>query len=104
MVTTMAERRQNLHQARVGNAITPSSGAVQTFLSETSAYLQAHGLSPKDAVTAANVRLYEELGRQTQLQAFMDCFAILAAVTLIIASLALLVKRVQPSGSLPEAH
>ncbi len=104
MVTTMAERRRDLHQARVGNAITASSGGVQSFLAQTTAYLRAHGFSPAGARTAAGVRLYGELGRQTQFQGFMDCFVIMGVITFVVALLALFVKRVSVSGKAPEAH
>ena len=47
--TTIAERRQNFHQSRVGSNIAASSPALQQNIHQTAAYLQTHGFSPTDA-------------------------------------------------------
>ena len=104
LVTTMAERRQSFHQARVGDAVTASSTTVQTLQQQLAAYLQNHGMSRADALFAASARLYTELNQQTQLLAFMDCFLILGAITLVVAPLALLIKRAQPNQDTSGAH
>src|ERR1700733_746679 len=42
-ITTMAERRQNFHQSRVGSNIAASSPALQRNIHQTAGYLQSHG-------------------------------------------------------------
>jgi MFS family permease len=81
-VTTMSERRQNFHQATVGSNLTSSSPFLQTAVKQTAAYLQAHGFSHADALNAAYARYYDQLGAQTRLLAFMDCFYVLGLITL----------------------
>jgi DHA2 family multidrug resistance protein len=103
-ITTMSERRQNFHQERVGSNIAGSNGALQQNIHQTAAYLQSHGFSPADAVTAAYGRVYDQLHAQTQLLAFMDCFHIIGIVTLIAAPLVLLTKSFKPSGKSEGAH
>ncbi|MBB5344441.1 DHA2 family efflux MFS transporter permease subunit [Tunturibacter empetritectus] len=103
-ITTMSERRQNFHQDRVGSTIAASSSTLQENIHQTAAYLQAHGFSPADAVTAAYGRVYDQLHAQTQLLAFMDCFHIIGIITLIAAPLVLLTKSFKPSGKSEAAH
>jgi DHA2 family multidrug resistance protein len=103
-ITTMSERRQNFHQERVGSNIAASNSSLQENIHQTAAYLQAHGFSPADAVTAAYGRVYDQLHAQTQLLAFMDCFHIIGVITLIAAPLVLLTKAFKPSGKSEGAH
>jgi DHA2 family multidrug resistance protein len=102
--TTIAERRQNFHQSRVGGNIAASSPALQQNIHQTSAYLQTHGFSPADAVSAAYGRVYEQLHAQTQLLAFMDVFHIIGVITLIAAPLVLLTKSFKAPAKSSGAH
>ena len=102
--TTVAERRQNFHQSRVGNNIAASSPALQQNIHQTAAYLQTHGFSPKDALSAAYARVYEQLHAQTQLLAFMDVFHIIGIITLIAAPLVLLTKSFKAPSKSTAAH
>ncbi|MCU1320466.1 MAG: drug resistance transporter, EmrB/QacA subfamily [Acidobacteriaceae bacterium] len=103
-VTTMAERRQNFHQARVGNNLTASSPYLQSSVNRLADYLQIHGFSHADAFKAAYLRYYEQLGQQTRLMAFMDCFYIMALITLVAAPLALLTRNFKVGGKAPAGH
>jgi MFS transporter, DHA2 family, multidrug resistance protein len=103
-VTTMSERRQNFHQATVGSHLTPSSPFLQQAVQQTAAYLQSHGFSHADALNAAYARYYDQLGAQTKLLAFMDCFHIIGVITLIAAPLVLLTKNFKLGGKAPAAH
>ncbi len=102
-ITTTAERRQNFHQSTVGGNIGSSSPFLQSTIQQSAAYLQAHGFSHADALTAAYARINNQLYAQTRLLAFMDCFYILGLVTLIAAPLSLLVKNAKPGKDTP-AH
>ena len=103
-VTTMSERRQNFHQVRVGSNLTSSSPFLQQAVQQTAAYLQSHGFSHADALNAAYARYYNQLGAQTKLLAFMDCFHIIGLVTLIAAPLVLLTKNFKLGGKPTAAH
>lgn len=65
-VTTMAERRQNFHQARVGNSLAGSSPVLKSNLEQITAYLTTHGFSRADALGAAYLRVYDQLLAQTR--------------------------------------
>jgi DHA2 family multidrug resistance protein len=103
-ITTMAERRQDFHQARVGDGLTASNLRLHEGIKQTAAFLQAHGYSAADAVRAATLRYYNELGAQTHLLAFMDCFHIIGVVTLAAAPLIWLTKNFAVGGKAPEGH
>jgi MFS transporter, DHA2 family, multidrug resistance protein len=103
-ITTMSERRQNFHQERVGSNLASSNGALQQNIHQTSAYLQSHGFSPADAISAAYGRVYDQLHAQTQLLAFMDCFHIIGVITLIAAPLVLLTQAFKAPAKAPEGH
>ena len=103
-ITTMSERRQNFHQATVGANLAPSSGSLRTAIQQTAAYLQSHGFSHTDALSAAYARYYDQLQAQTRLLAFMDCFYILGVVTLIAAPLVLFTKKFKLAAKAPPAH
>jgi DHA2 family multidrug resistance protein len=103
-ITTMAERRQDLHQSRLGNHLTASNLPLQQAIHQTATYLQQHGFSAADAMQAATLRYYNQLSAQTHLLAFMDCFHILGIVTLLAAPLVLLTKTFKVAAKAPEAH
>jgi DHA2 family multidrug resistance protein len=104
LVTTMSERRQNFHQSIVGANLAPSSPALQHSVRQTTAYLQTHGFSHADALTAAYNRYYNQFQDQTRLLAFMDCFFVLGVITLIVAPLILFTKNFKLGGKAPEVH
>ena len=90
LVTTMSERRQDLHQSRVGEHLTSSSLALQSAVQQTASFLQQRGFSQADAMIAAYNHYYSKLLDQTKLLGFMDCFYLLGVLTLIAAPLVLL--------------
>jgi MFS transporter, DHA2 family, multidrug resistance protein len=103
-VTTMAERRQDFHQSRTGGNLAASDPGLQSAIHQAAGYLKTQGFSQADAVRAATARYYELLGNQTHLLAFMDCFYVIAVVTLVAAPLVFLTKRFAVGGKAPEGH
>jgi DHA2 family multidrug resistance protein len=103
-ITTMAERRQDFHQERAGSELTASNLRLQDGIRQTASFLQEHGYSAADAMRAATLRYYSELGAQTHLLAFMDCFHIIGVVTLIAAPLVWLTNNFKVGGKVPEGH
>ncbi len=102
--TTMADRRQNFHQERVGAASTSTSLQLQSNIHQLATYLQQHGYSAADSTYAATTRIYAQLQAQTQLLAFMDVFHWLGVITLIVAPLVWLTSNFKVGGKAPEAH
>jgi DHA2 family multidrug resistance protein len=103
-ITAMSERRQNFHQATVGANLNSSSHYLQQSIDQTAGYLQSHGFSHTDAISAAYAHYYDQLHAQTQLLAFMDCFHVIGIITLIAAPLVLLTKNFKTGGKSTAAH
>ena len=66
--------------------------------------LRVHGYSAGDAVQAATLRAYDQLGAQTHLLGFMDCFRIIGVVTLLIAPLVWLTNNFRAGKSAAQGH
>jgi len=103
LITTVSERRQSLHQVRMGDSMAGSS-SVRIAIEQTTAYLRVHGFSQVDAMRAATARVYEQMGAQTRLLGFMDCFFILGVMTLVAAPLVWVTQNFRVGGKAPEAH
>jgi MFS transporter, DHA2 family, multidrug resistance protein len=103
-ITTASDRRFNFHQSIVGANLPASSSGLQQSVNQTAGYLQAHGFSPADALNAAYGYVYNQLGAQSHLLAFMDCFRVIGIITLIVAPLALLTRRFKAGGGPAAGH
>jgi len=102
-ITTIAERRQNIHQSNLGAHLNPSSPTLQAAIRQTTSWLETRGLSRVNAIHAAYGYVYQQLYNQTRFMAFMDCFYAIGIFTLISAPLILLTKRFQVGGGKPPA-
>ena len=104
LMTTIAERRQQLHQTNLGSVISDSS---QQFAARSHAladYLVSKGFTGPDAALAAQGGIFQQLQHQVSLLAFMDCFRILAWITLATVPLILAIRHFKPAGKPPVAH
>jgi DHA2 family multidrug resistance protein len=102
--TTMAERRYNFHQSVVGANLPPSSPAMQQTATRMAGYLQSHGYAHADSMNAAYAQIYNQLGAQSHILAFMDCFHLIGIITLVAAPLVLLTRRFKLSGRATGGH
>lgn len=103
-MTTIAERREQFHQTNLGSALTASSQQLINRMTGLTNYLVGKGFTGPDASAAANGYLYQQLHNQARLLAFMDCFRVIAWLTLGAAALLLLVQRFKPAGKPQAAH
>ena len=91
-ITTMHERRADLHQNYLSATIAPSSPQYQNVLSQQTSYFEQHGFSHSNAVAHAQGWIYDQLGQHASLLGFMDCFRMIAVITLIGVPLALMTR------------
>jgi MFS transporter, DHA2 family, multidrug resistance protein len=104
-ITTATERRNQFHQTNLGSAISATSQQLNNRLSGLTNYLVSRGgYSGPDAGAAANGYFYQQLQHQVSLLSFMDCFRVIAWITLGAAALLLLVQRFKPAGKTEAAH
>ena len=103
-ITTAAARRHQFHQTNLGSAIGSTSQQLAGTVSELTKYLVAKGFSGPDAAAGAQGYLYQQLQHQVSLLSFMDCFRVIAWLTLAAVPLLLFVRRFKPVGKAPESH
>ena len=103
-ITTAVERRHQFHQTNLGSSIGPTSQQVASRVHDLTNYLVTKGFSGPDAGTAAQGYLYKQFQHQVGLLSFMDCFRLIAWLTLGSVFLLLFVRRFKPAGKAPAAH
>lgn len=103
-ITTASERRQQFHQSNLGAAIDATSQVAQERVAALTNYFVTKGYTGPDAAAAARGYLYEQLHHQVNLLSFMDCFRVIAWLTLASVPLLLLVRRFKPAGGPAAAH
>ena len=100
-ITTASQRRDQLHQSNLGSAIGGISLQLASRVGDMTNYLVTKGFSGPDAATAANGYVYQQLQHQVSLLSFMDCFRVIAWLTLAAVPLLLFVRRFKPAGKAP---
>jgi MFS transporter, DHA2 family, multidrug resistance protein len=103
-ITTAAERRHQFHQTNLGSAVGATSQELSSRLNGLTNYLVQKGFSGPDAADAAQGYLYQQFQHQVSLLSFMDCFRVIAWVTLGAVFLLLFVRRFKAAGKAPAAH
>jgi DHA2 family multidrug resistance protein len=97
-VTTLLSRRAQVHQAMMVGHLTPYDPAYQNWINTVSSGLGASVVPGRDAVAQAHGVLYAELVRQARLWSYVDCFRLLAGLTLLCVPVALVFRRPRRKG------
>jgi DHA2 family multidrug resistance protein len=93
MAQTMQERRDQFHTLRLGESLDPFNPAVTSFLEQArGVFLQQTG-DPVAAQQLALQALENLRQQQASSLAYFDVFLLLAAVTLVLVPVVLLMKR-----------
>lgn len=103
-ITTAAERRRDFHQTNIGGAVVSTSQQFTERIRSLTDYFIGKGFTGPDADAAAHGYVYHLLGRQVSLLAFMDCFRVIAWVTLAAVPLVLCIRRFSPMAKAPVGH
>src|SRR6266852_6521703 len=103
-ITTTTERRHQFHQTNRGSDIGATSQPLGDRITALTKYLVTKGFSGPDAATAAQGYLYQQFQHQVNLLSFMDCFRVIAWLTLAAVPLLLFVRRFKPPGKAPAGH
>jgi MFS transporter, DHA2 family, multidrug resistance protein len=104
LVTTVSERRHEFHQTNIGSALSAGSQQFADRTSSLAQYLVSKGFTGPDAATASQGWIYQQLQHQVSLLAFMDCFRIIAWITLLTLPLLFLIRRFKAVGKAPAGH
>jgi DHA2 family multidrug resistance protein len=103
-ITSATERRHQFHQTNLGSAIGATSQQLGDRITALTNYLVTKGFSGPDAAIAAQGYMHQQLQRQVSLLSFMDCFRVIAWLTLAAVPLLLFVRRFKPAGKAPASH
>jgi DHA2 family multidrug resistance protein len=94
MAQTLLARREQFHQSRLVEALVPTSQAYHDTLSQAAAYFARHGAGAIEAQRQAAAWIGQTLSTQVAFMAYIDVFAALTALALLLSPLALLLQRV----------
>ena len=101
-VTTMLERRTQMHQARMVDHVNTFSAAYRSFVNGTQVRLVSAGSTAAHAADQAHGMIYNTVQRQAEMLAFVDNFKMLGVVFFaVIPVLLLLKKRKASTGDVP---
>jgi len=91
-VTTMLARREQFHQFRLVEHLTPFDRNYQFALDHSSRILQYKGVEPLSQ-QAGQALIYRELLRQASMLSFNDVFRLISTIILCVLPLVLLMRR-----------
>ena len=94
--TTLVARRQQFHQQRLIEHLTPLSGAYQGMLESAKQMFMAQGADAVHAAAQAQQMIYNMVQRQATLLAFLENFRLLAFTFLAVIPLMLFMKKIKP--------
>lgn len=100
VVTTMLDRRSQVHQNNLVSNISGANLKLQTMLSGIAQSLQSHGLDPASASQQAWARVQGMVIRQATMLAYIDCFWVLGVAIGLMVPLVFLMKRARPGGAI----
>ncbi len=94
--TTMIARRQQFHQYRLVEHLTPLNGAYQAAIENAKQAFMTRGADAVHAAAQAQQMIYAMVQRQATLLSFLENFRLLALTFLAVIPLMFLMKRIRP--------
>jgi MFS transporter, DHA2 family, multidrug resistance protein len=103
-VTTMLDRRGQVHQLRLTERVNDFSAAYHRTLAGTQTRLVAAGSTLADASTQAHGMIYHTIQRQAAMLAFLDNFKMLGVIFLAVIPILVLMRKPKVAGGGMPAH
>jgi MFS transporter, DHA2 family, multidrug resistance protein len=100
VVTTMLDRRSQVHQNNLMANISGANPKLQSMLSGLAQSLEGRGLSATSATQQAWARIQGLVVRQATMLSYIDCFWILGIAIGLMIPLVFLMKRAKPGGAI----
>src|SRR5579863_2990224 len=100
VVTTMLDRRTQLHQNFLAAHMTASNPVLQSRLNGLGAMVQAHGGGPPGFSSVPWAILQANLVRQATMLAYIDNFRLLGVAILLMIPMIFLMKKGKPGGGM----
>jgi len=100
VVTTMLDRRTQVHLTNLSRNLTRSNPALQGALQGAAKAMRAHGASAAGATQQAYALVHETVQRQATMLSYIDCFFFLGVSILLMIPAVFLIKKSQPGGGM----
>ena len=100
VVTTMLDRRTQVHLTSFARHLTGSNPALVAMLNGASKAMQAHGASAAGASQQAYALVQGTVLRQATMLAYIDCFWFLGVSILLMVPAVFLMKKSKPGGGM----
>jgi DHA2 family multidrug resistance protein len=100
LVTTMLDRRGQVHLNDLSRNLSPSNPAFQSMLQGATQAMRAHGASTAFATQQAYALIEGTVQRQATMLAYLDDFRFLAVAILLMVPLVFLMKKGKPGGGI----
>jgi MFS transporter, DHA2 family, multidrug resistance protein len=94
--TTLVARRQQFHQQRLIEHLSPLNGAYQSTFESAKQMFMSKGADAVHAAAQAQQMIYNMVQRQATLLSFLEDFRVLALTFLAVIPLMFLMKRIRP--------
>jgi MFS transporter, DHA2 family, multidrug resistance protein len=100
MVTTMLDRRSQVHMTDLSGHLSQSNPALRSMLNGATRALQAHGASAAGATRQAYALVEGTVERQAAMLAYIDCFWFLGVAILCMVPMVFLMRKSKPGGGI----
>jgi DHA2 family multidrug resistance protein len=100
LVTTMLDRRTQVHLNDLSHNLSPSNPAFQTMLRGATQAMRAHGASAAFATQQAYALIESTIQRQATMLAYLDDFRLLGICILVMVPMIFLMKKSKPGGGI----
>lgn len=100
VVTTMLDRRTQIHLTDMSHNLTASNPALQRMLAGAARAMQAHGASAASANRQAYALLQFTVLRQATMLSYLDCFWFLGVAIMLMIPAVFLIKKTRPGGGI----
>ncbi|MBV9574968.1 MAG: EmrB/QacA family drug resistance transporter, partial [Acidobacteriales bacterium] len=101
IVTTMLDRKAQVHQVNLSAHLSASNPAFQRLLQTTTSMLQSKGYAAADATHRAYALIQGNVFRQANMLAYIDNFSMLGFAMLAMVPLVFIMKRPRTGSDAP---
>jgi len=100
VVTTMLDRRSQVHLTYLSSHLSASNPAMQSRLKALGAMVQSHGGGPPGSSSVPYAIIQGAIARQAAMLSYIDCFWFLGAAILCMVPMVFLMKKSKPGGGM----
>jgi DHA2 family multidrug resistance protein len=100
VVTTMLDRRSQVHLTNLSGNLSPTNPALQARLKALALMAQAHGAGPPGSSAVPYAIIQGVVGRQAAMLSYQDCFYFLGWAILMMVPMIFLIRKSKAGGGM----